>query len=186
MNKKALGDDLKKIQIVSWFGIALIILIADYFAGPFIQFPFTYLLPVALASYFSGLFWGLALAVIMPLVRWYFNIALWTIPWTYVEASINGVIRITVFSLFAVLIDRLASQNRRLSVQVDMLSGLLPICANCKKIRNESNEWEEIETYITNKTDAEFTHGICPECKQQLYGPELLKLRQKTQPDRQL
>lgn len=84
-----------------------------------------------------------------------------------------------MFSLFVVLIDRLARQQRRLSVEVDMLSGLLPICANCKKIRNASDEWEEIEAYISKKTTAEFTHGICPDCISKLYGPELQKIREE-------
>lgn len=178
MKVKGMKPNLEGMQVLSWFAIALLILVADYFAGPFIQFPITYLLPIALASWFSGMGWGLILAVAMPLARWFFNITLWTIPWTYVEASINCLIRITVFSLFVVLIDRLARQQRRLSVEVDMLSGLLPICANCKKIRNASDEWEEIEAYISKKTDAEFTHGICPDCISKLYGPELQKIRE--------
>ncbi len=179
MKAKRMKPDLQGMQVLFWFAIALLILVADYFAGPFIQFPITYLLPIALASWFSGMGWGLVLAVAMPLARLIFNIFLWTIPWTYVEASINCLIRITVFSLFVVLIDRLARQQRRLTVEVDMLSGLLPICANCKKIRNASNEWEEIEAYISKKTDAEFTHGICPECKKELYGAELLKVKKR-------
>ncbi len=171
--------DLQGVRVLFWFGIALLILVADFFAGPFIQFPVTYLLPIALASWFSGMGWGLALAVAMPIVRWVFNVALWTVPWTYVEASINCVIRITVFSLFVVLIDRLARQQRRLSIEVDMLSGLLPICSSCKKIRNASDEWEEVEAYISKKTAAEFTHGICPDCIKKLYGTELQKIREE-------
>jgi CheY-like chemotaxis protein len=48
--------------------------------------------------------------------------------------------------------------------QIKTLSGLLPICANCKKIRNDKGYWERIETYISHHTEAQFTHGICPEC----------------------
>jgi CheY-like chemotaxis protein len=56
--------------------------------------------------------------------------------------------------------------------QIKTLSGLLPICANCKKIRNDKGYWERIETYISKHTSAGFTHGICPECMKKLY-PEL-------------
>lgn len=58
--------------------------------------------------------------------------------------------------------------------QVKLLSGLLPICANCKKIRDEEGEYQVLEQYITEHSEAFFSHGICPECKVDLY-PELGK-----------
>jgi two-component system, response regulator PdtaR len=58
---------------------------------------------------------------------------------------------------------------------VKTLSGLLPICAACKKIRNDAdNSWQQIEDYISSHSNAEFTHGICPECAHRLY-PELYR-----------
>jgi phosphoserine phosphatase RsbU/P len=48
--------------------------------------------------------------------------------------------------------------------QIRRLEGLLPICAWCKRIRNDQNSWEQLETYITAHSDATFNHGICPEC----------------------
>ncbi|MDA8141405.1 MAG: hypothetical protein M0036_22410 [Desulfobacteraceae bacterium] len=48
--------------------------------------------------------------------------------------------------------------------KVKTLSGLLPICASCKKIRDDKGYWNQLESYITHHTDAAFTHGICPEC----------------------
>ena len=56
--------------------------------------------------------------------------------------------------------------------KVRILSGLLPICANCKKIRDDKGYWNQIELYIDDHSEAEFTHGICPECSKKLY-PEL-------------
>jgi phosphoserine phosphatase RsbU/P len=47
---------------------------------------------------------------------------------------------------------------------VQKLQGLLPICAYCKRIRNDQNYWQQVETYISEHTQAQFTHGICPEC----------------------
>ena len=49
------------------------------------------------------------------------------------------------------------------------LGGLLPICANCKKIRDENGAWVPIETFIRDRSDAEFSHGICPGCRETLY-----------------
>jgi hypothetical protein len=52
------------------------------------------------------------------------------------------------------------------------LSGLLPICANCKSIRNDEGYWKQIESYISSHSEATFSHGICPACLHKLY-PEL-------------
>ena len=49
------------------------------------------------------------------------------------------------------------------------LRGLLPICASCKKIRDDRGYWQKVESYITQHTEAEFTHGICPDCVHKLY-----------------
>ena len=57
---------------------------------------------------------------------------------------------------------------------IKILKGLLPICANCKKIRDDSGGWQQIETYISEKSDTKFTHGICPDCIRKLY-PEFTK-----------
>lgn len=53
--------------------------------------------------------------------------------------------------------------------RVKQLSGMLPICASCKKIRNDAGYWTQIESYIKEHSEAEFTHGICPECAEKLY-----------------
>jgi hypothetical protein len=67
----------------------------------------------------------------------------------------------------------IADLHKALS-EVKTLSGLLPICASCKKIRNDEGYWEQIEWYIQQHSDAAFSHGICPDCKKKLY-PELFK-----------
>jgi len=62
--------------------------------------------------------------------------------------------------------------------QVKQLHGLLPICAYCKKIRNDRNYWEAIESYIGERSAATFSHGICPECRERVVGPELERWKQ--------
>ena len=57
--------------------------------------------------------------------------------------------------------------------EVKALSGLLPICSSCKKIRDDKGYWKQLEGYIQEHSDAEFTHGICPECVEKLY-PDLV------------
>ena len=71
----------------------------------------------------------------------------------------------------------LAADRERLVValsaalaDVKRLSGLLPICASCKKIRNANNHWQRLETYIVEHSEAQFTHSLCPDCLERLYG----------------
>ena len=59
---------------------------------------------------------------------------------------------------------RLELELAQATDKVKTLSGLLPICGSCKCIRDDGGYWNRIETYISQHTEAEFTHGICPEC----------------------
>jgi len=70
----------------------------------------------------------------------------------------------------AKLIDQLQSSLDK----VKLLKGLLPICASCRKIRDDKGYWNQIENYIRDHSEAEFSHSICPECTKKLY-PELTK-----------
>ena len=56
--------------------------------------------------------------------------------------------------------------------RIRILEGFIPICANCKKIRNEENQWERMEKYIEEHSLSEFSHSICPDCIKELY-PDL-------------
>lgn len=53
--------------------------------------------------------------------------------------------------------------------EVKTLSGLLPVCARCKKIRDDSGYWEQLDSYVKKHTDVDFTHGLCPDCAAELY-----------------
>ena len=64
---------------------------------------------------------------------------------------------------------RLINELQTALAKVKTLSGLLPICASCKKIRDDEGYWHQVEIYIRDHTEAEFTHGICPECVKKLY-----------------
>ncbi|WP_299979541.1 hypothetical protein [Desulfobacula sp.] len=68
-------------------------------------------------------------------------------------------------------------QNQKIELEaaftkIKTLSGMIPICASCKKIRDDSGYWNQIESYIQKHSEAEFSHGICPECAKKLY-PDL-------------
>jgi uncharacterized PurR-regulated membrane protein YhhQ (DUF165 family) len=68
--------------------------------------------------------------------------------------------------------DKVIQELKKTLSEVKTLRGFLPICANCKKIRDDSGYWTQIESYIRNHSDAEFSHSICPECAKRLY-PDL-------------
>jgi DNA-binding response OmpR family regulator len=59
--------------------------------------------------------------------------------------------------------------------KIKILSGIIPICASCKKIRDDKGYWNQIEAYIRDHSEAEFSHGLCPECMKKLYPAEILE-----------
>jgi sigma-B regulation protein RsbU (phosphoserine phosphatase) len=61
--------------------------------------------------------------------------------------------------------------------RVKQLQGLLPICSYCKKIRDDQNYWQQVESYISEHSEAQFSHSICPDCYDRLVKPELDQLR---------
>jgi len=80
------------------------------------------------------------------------------------------------FALHRLRVRHLADSERKLSQRVDaalaqikVLKGLLPVCASCKKIRDDHGYWSQMEAYISTHSHAEFSHGICPDCAHVLY-----------------
>jgi PAS domain-containing protein len=82
--------------------------------------------------------------------------------------------------------ERLIQELQAALARVKLLSGLLPICANCKKVRDDQGYWKQVESYIESHSEATFSHGICPECLHQLYpGLEQRVLERTVQKERQ-
>ncbi len=61
-------------------------------------------------------------------------------------------------------------------INVTQLSGLLPICSYCKKIRDDQNYWTQVESYVGKHSEAKFSHSICPECYEEFIKPQLVPL----------
>ena len=74
--------------------------------------------------------------------------------------------------------EKLVSQLRAALVEIKTLKGFIPICASCKKIRNDEGYWDQLEAYISKHTDAVFTHGLCPECVEK-YKAEMKTVSKK-------
>ena len=68
--------------------------------------------------------------------------------------------------------EKLIAELKDALSRVKKLSGLLPICAGCKKIRDDTGYWNQIESYLHHHSEAEFSHGLCPDCAKELY-PDL-------------
>jgi uncharacterized small protein (DUF1192 family) len=68
--------------------------------------------------------------------------------------------------------EKLIGELQQALSEIKTLRGFLPICANCKKIRDDEGYWQQIEQYIQERSDAQFSHSICPECAEKLY-PQL-------------
>ncbi len=72
---------------------------------------------------------------------------------------------------------RVAERILRYATEVRQLEAFLPICGYCKKIRDDQNYWQQIESYINERTGTDFSHSVCPDCYQRVVMPELDKLR---------
>ncbi len=79
-------------------------------------------------------------------------------------------------AVVAVVAIFIAILTRQVLRRVKYLQGLLPICSFCKKIR-VGDEWVPVERYVADRSDADFSHGLCPECLRERYGPVLAKRR---------
>jgi len=68
--------------------------------------------------------------------------------------------------------EKLINELQEALKEIKTLKGIIPICSNCKNIRNDEGAWDRLEEYISEKSNAEFSHGICPDCAKKLY-PDL-------------
>ena len=77
--------------------------------------------------------------------------------------------------------DKLITDLQEALSKVKVLSGLIPVCSSCKKIRDDKGYWNQLESYIEKHSDASFSHGLCPECSEKFYGDEdwYIKMKKK-------
>ncbi|MBF0467461.1 MAG: hypothetical protein HQK61_01015 [Desulfamplus sp.] len=157
--------------------IAFIVLLIDYVTGRHIEFPIAYALPVGMSAWRQRRGLAYAMAILLPLAR-----VLFYFPWNAMQfiytAALNAPITVLVLMIYAYLVDRTSWQTEELEKELKRLEGILPICASCKKIRNEAGEYEQMEKYVTEHSQASFSHGICPECAKILY-PDYFKHKNK-------
>jgi hypothetical protein len=161
-----------------WVAISVMVIVLDFLTGPAIQFPVVFVVPVALAAWYSGRKWGLAIAILLAIARSVMYLY-WATPESGFIIAANLIIRASVLVGIVYMVDYTASLNR----EVRTLKGILPICSNCKRIRAADGAWRRMEVYISERTDAEFSHGLCEECAAKLY-PKYFKRNSENVSDR--
>ena len=157
-----------RVHPIWWVVIGVVFIAIDYLSGSGTQFPTLYVLPVTLAAWYSGRWPAIALAVAVPL----FHIAFLMLGSPDSDTTLPIVMTIArsaIICVMALWFARLSEHERQLHRYVVKLEGLLPICAFCKSIRNEAGDWESLETFISTRSDADFSHGLCPTCMKHHY-----------------
>jgi hypothetical protein len=160
---EALRRAYARRPILSCLATAGLVLGADYHTGREIQFPILYAIPLGLAAWKRKRALAYGLALLLPGLRLLFHFGWHQLDSLRVDAF-NLPIAAFSLALYAFLIERTAKQTQELEKKVRKLEGVLPICAACKRIRNEHGVYEQMEAYITKHSEASFTHGLCPEC----------------------
>ena len=153
-----------------WIALGAVMLWIDYLTSRTGHFPVVYVLPVILAAWYSGKWPALALAVAVPLFRLLFLVMPNQPPEGMTSLALATAFRGVVIVFLALWFARLAEFERSLEKRVKVLEGLVPICSFCKNIRNEAGEWERLERYISRRSEAEFSHGVCPSCAEKHYA----------------
>ncbi len=75
--------------------------------------------------------------------------------------------------------EKVIAELKQALEKVKTLSGLIPICSHCKKIRDDSGYWQKVEEYLSQHSDVDLSHGICPECLQKYYPQQYKKMKEK-------
>jgi hypothetical protein len=161
-----------RIHPAWWLALGALSLWVDHLTRFNATFPLLYTLPVIAAAWYSGQWPAAMLALAVPVFRIFAFLTSGNPPADLTSQILHTLLRGGAVLVIALWFARLAEHERDLSRQVKILEGLLPICSFCKSIRNESGTWERLETFISRRSEAEFSHGVCPSCGVTHY-PEL-------------
>jgi K+-sensing histidine kinase KdpD len=155
----------------AWFMLLMcaVLMMVDWEMIPLGVFPVVFIFPLMLVAWNRGLSLALVCALLLSLSRVIHHFLLSLKPQSPVDKA-DALISFFVLVLLAVLTNLLARQSRQLRQRVQQLEGILPICAGCKAIRDENNQWIQLEGYITAHSAARFSHGFCPDCFKKYCG----------------
>lgn len=159
--------------------LTLVIVLLDYWTGFGYRMKIFYLMPISYATWYAGKISGIAISFLAVVTMLYSAMVSWTNNDNFPIMTWHMAMYVAFFIIVILLLSKLRSTMQQLAGlimklqnalnAVKELSGILPICANCKKIRDDEGYWHDVEIYISRHTNAEFTHGICAECANKLY-----------------
>lgn len=145
-------------------GFTAMIVAVDRMSGPHVSLGLLYLVPLTLAAWYGRTRLALAIALALPVVRLsYFVFDVWEPPGTFAHVVLNAAVRAGVLVAAVYLITH-ARRARELERELARLRGMLPICMYCKRIETAEGSWQPVEQYVADRTDAAFTHRVCPYC----------------------
>jgi hypothetical protein len=167
------------------FFLVLILGFVDFLSGYEISFSVFYLLPIVFVTWLCGRAFGFLVAFTSAVVWLVADMTSGHVFSYDIIPFWNALVRLGFFVTVVFLLTRLqlvyeeqkriAHELRESLTKIKVLSGLIPICAWCKKVRNDQGYWQQVETYLTENADVSFTHGVCQECKEK----ELSDLRRE-------
>lgn len=155
----------------TWFMIllCLVFVALDWNLVPLHIFPFVFIFPVMLVAWNRNV-WLVALcAGLLSLTRILHQMMFSQGP-VHLNEMADTLICFFVLELLALLTLLLGRQSRQLRQRVHALEGLLPICSFCKSIRNDREEWVQLEDFMARHSGTVFSHGLCPVCAKKHYG----------------
>ncbi|MEI7946351.1 MAG: hypothetical protein WCJ02_06620 [bacterium] len=158
--------------------LTLMLGIIDWVSGYELQFFIFYFLPVGIVAWMCNLK-RICFVVGLCTLTWFAADWFSGNPYTHIGYAIwNTIIRLVAFLILGyaifeikVLLDverKISADLQKALSEVKTLTGLLPICAGCKKIRNDTGYWQQLEEYIEHHSEASFTHGYCQQCAEKL------------------
>ena len=167
--------DLPKWMWILFVVAGVIILgFVDWITGYELNFFVFYFLPVAIAAWVISRGASVFIAVLSAIVWFAADYLSGHVHPSHFYAVWDIIIRLTSFLLIGwsvseirLLLDhehRLAEELRQALSEVKALEAFLPICCQCKKIRNKEDHWQQLEVYISENAGTQFSHGYCPEC----------------------
>lgn len=150
------------------FSVSILMLWLDYITGRAVQFPIFYVLPVGMLAWKENIISAYLASLLLPLARLWFHF-FWNDSESIYFSVSNSLIYIFALCFYVFLIKKITTMNKSLERKVKVLEGILPICPTCNKIRSESGEYEELEKYISEHSEAVFSHGLCNNCAKEFY-----------------
>jgi K+-sensing histidine kinase KdpD len=166
---------LKSNSVLVVLAISVVVLgFVDYVTGYELGFFLFYFVPIAIAAWKVGTIRSYLISILSSMV-WFLSDIL-SHPYSSILVIFwNTIMKLLSFLFIAYIASKiqfLLRKNREASqdllCHVKILSGLIPICASCKNIRDDKGDWQQIEEYFEERTNAQFTHGLCPECVNKL------------------